>query len=180
MNSLLVLVDFLEVLVGVNLQLAAGSLVASNDAIGMQLQSRDGPGMVNTALHAVTERSCLVVTADQQKNLLGIADSANTNGQSGLGNLVGVIVEETGVDDQSILGQSTDAGTGDQGGEGLIESNVAVNAGAAQEQVDTAVGSDLILVTLALGFQILGHAIENVHIFGRSMWLKKFSCMKYQ
>ena len=45
-----------------------------------------------------------------------------------------------------------------------IESNVAVNTGAAQKQVDAAVGSDLILVTLALGFQILSHAVEDVDV----------------
>jgi hypothetical protein len=41
---------------------------------------------------------------------------------------------------------------------------VAVNTGAAQEQVDAAVGSDLILVALALSFQILSHAVENVDV----------------
>ena len=75
---LLVLVDFLEVLVGIHLQLAAGSFVTGNDAIGMQLQSADGPGMIHAAFHTVAQGTGLVVTADQQQNLLGIADSANT------------------------------------------------------------------------------------------------------
>ena len=34
---LFVLVDFLEILVGIHLQLAAGSFVTGNDAVGMQL-----------------------------------------------------------------------------------------------------------------------------------------------
>ena len=118
---LLVLVDFLEVLVGVYLQLTAGGLVTGNDAIGMQLQCGDGPCMVNAAFHAVAQSSCLVVAGDQQQHLLGIADSTNANRKGGLGDLIGVIVKETGVNDQSILGQSADACTGNQRGEGLID-----------------------------------------------------------
>ena len=104
------------------------------------------------------------MAADQQKNQLGVADSAHTNGQSGLGYLVGVATKKAGVDDQSVLSQGADAGTGYQGGDGLIESDVAVHAGTAQEQIDAAVGSDLVLIALALCFQILSHAVEDVDI----------------
>ena len=48
---LLVLIDFLEVLVGVHLQLAAGSFVAGNDAVLMQLQRGDGPGVIHTTFN---------------------------------------------------------------------------------------------------------------------------------
>mgnify|MGYP003305929392 CR=1 FL=1 len=48
--------------------------------------------------------------------------------------------------------------------EKIIEGNVAVHTAAAQEQVDAAVGSDLVLVALALSFQILSHAVENVDV----------------
>ena len=125
--------------------------------------------MVNAALNAVFKCASLVVAADEKENLLGIANCSNTNRKSGLGNLVGIVVKETGVDDQGVLGQSADTGARSQGGEGLVEGDVAVHAAAAQEQINAAVGSDLVLITLALGFQILGHAVENVHIFGRNV-----------
>jgi len=166
---LFVLVDFLEVLIGVHLQLTAGSLVASNDSIGVHLQSADSPSVINAALNTVAQSPCLVVAVDNQKNLLGIANSTNANGKCSLGHLVGVIVEETGVHDQSVLGQGANASTGGQRCEGLIECNVAVNAAAAQEQVDAAVRSDLVLIALALSFQILSHTIENVDVLSRNI-----------
>ena len=161
---LFVLVDLLEVLVGVHLQLAAGSFITGDDAILMQLQRGNGPCVIHTAFYTVTESSCLVMSADDQQNLLGIADSTNTDGQCGLGHLIGVIVEETGVDDQGILGQRANAGTGGKAGKGLVESDVAIHTGTAQEQVDAAVGSDLVLVALALSLQVSSHAVEDVDI----------------
>jgi len=156
---LLVLVDFLEVLVGVNLQLAAGSLVAGDDSVRMHLERGDGPGMVYAALYAVAKGAGLVVAADEKENLLGIADGAYANGQRGLRNLVGIVVEEAGVDNEGVLGQGANAGAGNEGGEGLVEGDMAVNAGAAQEQIDSAVGSDLVFVSLALGFEVFRHAV---------------------
>ena len=166
---LLVLVDFLEVLVGIHLQLTAGSFVTGNDAVLVQLESADSPGVVNAAFYAVAQCASLVVTADEQQNLHGIADSADTDGQSGLGNFVGIVIKETGVDDQGILSQGTDAGAGGEGGKGLVESNVAVYTAAAHEQVDTAVGSDLVFVALALCFQIFSHTVQNVDILSRNV-----------
>ena len=73
---LLGLVDFLEVLVGIHLQLAASSLVASDDAILMKLKCADGPCMVNAALNTMAKRARLVMAADQKHNLLGIASKS--------------------------------------------------------------------------------------------------------
>ena len=165
----LVLIDFLEVLVSIHLQLTAGSLIAGNNAVLVQLQSGDGPGMVHAAFHAVAQSTSLVVTADEQQDLLGIADGADANGQSGLGNLIGIVIEETGIDDEGILGQGTDAGAGSEAGEGFVKGDVTVNAAAAQEQINAAIGSNLIFIALALSFQIFSHTIENVDIFGRNI-----------
>ena len=128
---LLVLVDFLEVLVCINFQLAACSFVASNDSVGMKLECTDGPCMIYAAFYAMTKCTCLAVTVDKKENLLGVANGTNTDRKSGLRNLIGIVVKETGVNDQSVFGQSTNAGTGYKRGVGLIECNVAVNAAAA-------------------------------------------------
>ena len=55
LQLLFVLVDFLEVLVGVNLEFAACCFVAGNDSVRMHLESGDGPCVVNAAFYAVTE-----------------------------------------------------------------------------------------------------------------------------
>ena len=109
---LFVLVDFLEVLVGVYLQFAAGCFVAGNDSVRMHLKSGDRPCVVYAAFYAVPESACLVVAADEQENLLGIANGADADGKSGLRNLVGVIAEEAGVDKKGVFGQSAYAGAG--------------------------------------------------------------------
>ena len=54
---------------------------------------------------------------------------------------------------------------GSQGRGRFVEGDVAVIADAAHEQVDFAVGLDLVFVALALGHQILGVAIEDVDVF---------------
>ena len=104
-----VLVDFLEVLVGINLQLAASSFVTSDNAVLMKLKRAYGPSVVNTALNAVTKSASLIVTADKKQYLLRIANGAYANGKRGLGNLVYVVAEETGVNDKGILSQCANA-----------------------------------------------------------------------
>jgi len=168
---LLVLVDFLEVLVGVNLKLTASSLVTSNDTVLVKLKCADGPSVVNAALDAVTESTSLAVTVDEEKYLLRGTNGSNTNRKSGLGNLVGIVVEEAGVYDKSVLGKSADTGSGVKGGEGLVESDVTVNAAAAEEEVDSAVGSDLVLISLALSLEVLSHTVKNVDILSGNVYV---------
>ena len=105
-----VLIDFLEILISINLQLAAGSFVAGNNSVGMQLEGANSPSMVNAAFNAVAKGAGLAVAGDEQQHLLGVADSADTNGKSSLGHFVGVIIKETGVCDKGILSEGTDTG----------------------------------------------------------------------
>ena len=63
-----VLVDLFEVLVGVYLQFAAG-----DDAVRVQLQCADSPGMIHAALHAMPQSAGFGMTVNDQQNLLGIA-----------------------------------------------------------------------------------------------------------
>lgn len=46
------------------------------------------------------------------------------------------------------------------------EGDVAVGADAAEEELNTAVGSDLGLVAVALSLEIIRHAVQNVHVLG--------------
>ena len=63
-----------------------------------------------------------------------------------------------------ILGQGTEAGTGSQRSEGLVERNMSVNTATTEEEVNSAVGCDLVLIALALCLKILYHSIENVYV----------------
>ena len=97
---LFVLVDFLEVLVGIHLQLAAGSLVAGNDAIGMQLQSADGPCMIYATLYAMTQGTSLVLTIDEtiQRYLEDALDQCYIDTKCDT--CYGIIMDvDTGIDD---------------------------------------------------------------------------------
>ena len=110
-SLLLVLVDLLEILICINLKLAASSLVASDDAVLVELKCADRPSVVNAALYAVTESASLVVSADKKKHLLRIANRSYANRKSSLGNLVRIVIKETGVCNKSILGKSADTGS---------------------------------------------------------------------
>jgi len=165
----LVLIDFLEVLVGINLQFAASILIAGNNAVLVELKCTDSPCMVNAALNAVTQSACLVVTADEQENLFGVANSADTNGKSGFRYLFGVVSEETGVYDKGILSKSAYTCAGGKRGEGFVECDMSVNTASTQEQVDSAVRCDFILISLALSLKIGSHTVEYVHILCRNV-----------
>ena len=57
----MILLDVFEVVVGTYLQLGAGSLVANDDALRMELKGRDGPHLVDRTLHRLLQGTCLVV-----------------------------------------------------------------------------------------------------------------------
>ena len=87
------------------LQFVGGIFVADDDGMGMLLQAADGPHVVDRLFYTVTKGAGLVVTIHHDHHLLGIHDGANTNGQSGLGNQIDIIIEETTIGDDGIGSQ---------------------------------------------------------------------------
>ena len=67
---LLVLINFLEILVGIDLKLTASSLITGDDSVLVKLKCADGPCVVNAALYAVAECASLAMAADKKENLL--------------------------------------------------------------------------------------------------------------
>ena len=130
----------------------------------MGLQRGAGPLLADAALNRGCQRPGLVVAVDQDQHLAGVHHRADAHGQRLRGHLFRVVSEEAAVDDAGVAGQHAHAGAAGQGGEGLVEGQVAVHADAAQEQVDAAQGRDLRLIGRALGLGILGHAVEDVHV----------------
>ena len=132
----------------------------------MYLQTGDGPRVVVSALYALLNSLSLSVAGSQDHNLAARQNGANTNGQSGLGNLINVAIEETSVSDDRILGQGLDTGTRVERRERLVERDVTVVTYATHKQVDTACCLDLSLVLSALTLQILSVTVQNVYILG--------------
>ena len=80
----------------------------------MELKSADGPGVVNSALYAVAKRSCLIVSADEKKNLFCIANGSNTYGKSLLRNFFRIVFKEAGVYDKGIFRKIAKSGSGNK------------------------------------------------------------------
>ena len=90
----IILLDILEVVYGTNLELNCSCVVANDDAVLVELENADCPHLCNTALNCMVECLCLVVTVNEDENLLSIHNCANTYCYRCLGNLVDVVVEE--------------------------------------------------------------------------------------
>ena len=97
-----VFLDVLEVLVGSDLQLVGGGLVANDDAMLVGLQGRDGPCLTNWSLDSSLQSTSLMVTIAENHHLAGSHHGAYTNGQGQLGNLIDIVVEETRVGNDGI------------------------------------------------------------------------------
>ena len=106
--------------------------------------------MIYAALNAMAERACLVVSADEEKHLLSVANGTYADRKCGLRNLGNITAEETGVYDNGVLGKSADTCSRGKRSKGLVEGDVSVNAATTEEEVDAAVGSNLILVAIPL------------------------------
>ena len=163
------LVDVEEVLVGIDAEFAAGHFIAGDVGVVVEVQGGNRPHLVDAAFDALLQGAGLVVAADEKQDFLGVRHRADADGQRLRRDLARVVVEEAGVHDLRVFRQITDTRAGVEGGEGFVEGDMAVNAGAAEEQVDAAVGGDLRLVAGAFGFQIGRHAVENVHVLFRDV-----------
>ena len=90
-----------------------------------------------------------------------------------LGHLVHIVVEESAVGDDSVGGQRLDTGTGCERRERLVESDVAVGADTAEEEVYATGFLNHALIVGALSLQILGVAVQDMDVLGRAAWSPK-------
>lgn len=60
--------------------------------------------MADTLLDTLGKSVGLVGAVDDDDDLLGIHDGTNTNSKSGLGDLVDIVIEESGVGDDGVVG----------------------------------------------------------------------------
>ena len=132
--------------------------------MGVQLETTDGPHVVDSFLDSVLEGAGFVVAVDHDHHFLGVHHSTYADGQCGLGHEVHVVVEETAVGYDGVGGQRLLAGAALEAGSRLVEGDVAVGAYAAHEEVDASCLGDGFLVVLALCHKVLGVAVEDMHV----------------
>ena len=96
--------------------------------------------------------------------LLGIEHRAYTHRNGCLRHLVHVVVEETRVGDDRVGSQRLHACTRAEGRTRLIEGDVSVGTDTTQEKIHATYSLHASLVACALSLNILGVAVEDVHI----------------
>ena len=134
----MILLDVFEVVVRTYLQLGAGGLVANDDALRMELQGRDGPHLIDSALNSLLQSTCLVVAIHHDQYLLRIEHRAYTHRNGCLRHLVHVVVEETRVGDDRVCRQRLHACARAEGRTRLVEGDMSVRTDATEKQM----GSD--------------------------------------
>lgn len=125
--------------------------------------------VVNTALDGVRERKSFTLAGDDNDDFTGVKHGGDTHSEGHTRDLADVAVEEAGVREDGVVREGLDAGARRQAGSGLVERDVAVLADAAEEELDAAVRLDLGLVRLARADEVLGVAVEDVHLRGRDV-----------
>ena len=159
-----ILLDVLEVLIGAVLDFLGGSLVADDDAVGMELQGADGPPVGDGTFDSSLESASLVVAVAEDEDLAGSHHGANTNSECSGGDVLGLAAEETAVGHAGVCCQRLLTGAAGEAAARLVEGDVPVGTDATHEEVDAACFLDHLLVVRALGSEVFGVAIENMDI----------------
>ena len=110
----LILFDVLEVLVGADLQLVGGLLVADDDTVLVHLQGRDGPHVIDGTLDGSLQGAGLGMTIGEDHHLTGVHHRPYTDGQGVCRYILRTTTEETGVGDARVSGQRLHTGSGGQ------------------------------------------------------------------
>ena len=132
----------------------------------MGLQGTDRAVMGHGALDGRGDGAGLLGAIGHDDDLLRAQHGGDTDTHRLGRHLLGIIVEEAGINLTGILGQGHDAGAALQRGERLVEGDVAVLADTAEEQVETAGRHDGFLVVFTFLDGVRGVAIEDMDIPG--------------
>jgi hypothetical protein len=104
------------------------------------------------------------MTIAHPQQLTNLHNSPNPDRQRHPRHSIEVPVEEPGVRPHRLVRQSLHSCPRRQAGPGLVEGNVPVRADAPEEEVDAAERFDLGFERGALGFEVCGVAVEDVHV----------------
>ena len=98
------LLETLEVLDSLDTELQRSILIAHDHGVLVHLERRHGPHVVDTLLNTLGEGKGLVATINDDNHLAGVQNGAHTNGQRRLRDLVDIVVEETTVRHNRVVG----------------------------------------------------------------------------
>ena len=124
----MILLDILEITVGADLQFRGRGFVAYDDPVGVYLHGRDRADVRVRAFHTLLQGAGFLMPEGEDQHLLRIEHRGDTYRHGLLGNLVHVVVEETRVYDQRVVGQRLDAGARVERRERFVEGQMAVFA----------------------------------------------------
>lgn len=111
----------------------------------MELEAGYGPHVGDTLFDAFVKGVGLGDTRDDHQHFARVHDRPNAHRQRQLGHLRNVVIEESRVCDNRVIGQSLDARARREGGAWLIESDVAIGTDAPDEQLDATIRRNLLL-----------------------------------
>ena len=156
-----------EISVGVHFQLSGRGVISHNPSGRMILKRGNGTVVSHRSLNGCCYGTGFLGAERQNHHLLCTVYGRDTHGHRLLGNLVDVIVEETGIHQKRVLGKRDHTGAGLQGGERFVERDMSVLAYAAEEEIEPAGRSDSLFIIITLLLQVLGVAVEDMDILRR-------------
>lgn len=130
----------------------------------MQLQTTQCPHVVHPLLNTSLQRQRLPRPQNDNHHFPSLQNRLHTHRQRHLGHFVQIMVEESGVRQDGVIGESLDSGPAGQGRTGFIEGNVAILAYTGQEKVDAAHALDFSFILNAFSLKVGGVAVEDVDI----------------
>lgn len=108
----------------------------------------------------------LLRTIAEDENLAGIHNGADTHGESLLGNLGFIVVEETAVGLDGVGGKGLDARSGRETATRLVESDMTVRADTTHKEVHATSLSNHLLIMGTFGQKVGSIAVEDMDILG--------------
>lgn len=130
----------------------------------VKLEGGQSPHVVDSLLNAALESERLALSKNDDNNLTSLENGLDTDGESHAGHLVDIVVEETRVGKNGVVGEGLDTGAAGQAGAGLVEGNVAILTNTGEEKVNTTGSLDGVFIGNTLGLEVGGIAIEDVDI----------------
>ena len=156
--------DIFEIIERANFEFLASRFIADDDTVLVHLEHGDGPHMADRLFDGVLEGTGFVVTINHDKHLFGVHDGSYTYGQRGLRHFVDIIVEETAVGDDGVGRQLFLTGAAGERRTRFVERDMSVRTDTAEEQVDTADITDLLLITRTLGYEVRSVTVQDIDI----------------
>ncbi|SBN21108.1 conserved hypothetical protein [Klebsiella variicola] len=135
----------------------------------MQLQTGNGPHMVDVTFYRRLQRQRFLMTQHQNHHFFCIQQGAYAHGQRVFRHQIHITIEEAGVRHTGVMSQGLNTGTGRQRRGRFVERDVAIVAHAAHEQVDFTVGTNFFFIATAFRIDIRRVTIQQVDIFCRNI-----------